>query len=248
MPTGDAFKDHFSCQAAEYERYRPGYPSALFEFLAGLAPRHERALDVATGNGQAALGLAGHFEEVHATEPSATQLREARPHARVTYRREAAEAIGSPGGHYDLVTAAQAAHWFDWTRFYPEVRRVLRPHGVLALWTYELFRAGGSVDRVVDDFYRDVVGPYWPRERRHVEERYASLPFPFAELVAPDFQLVTHWTCDTALRYLGTWSAVQRYREIRRRDPLELVEPALRDAWGGGEMRLAWPIHLRIGR
>ena len=248
MPTGDAFKDHFSRQAADYERYRPGYPAGLFDFLASVAPARRRALDVATGNGQAAFGLAALFDAVDATEPSARQLEEARPHARVFYRREAAEVIGSPEDHYDLVTAAQAAHWFDWTRFYPEVRRVLRPGGVLALWTYELFRAGDTVDRIVDDFYRDVVGPYWPRERRHVEERYASLPFPFEEIAAPAFRLVNRWTCDTALRYLGTWSAVQRYRELRGRDPLALVAPALQQAWGEGDLPLTWPIHLRVGR
>lgn len=242
------FKDHFSRQAEAYERYRPGYPQELFGFLATVAPSRDKALDVATGNGQAAVELAEWFASVRATEPSKSQLARARPHPRVEYACEPAERIGSPDACFDLVTAAQAAHWFDSARFYAEVRRVLRPGGVLAVWTYEKFRAGGDVDVIVDDFYRDVVGPYWPRERSHVEEAYRRLPFPFQEITAPQFGLVTSWSAETALRYLGTWSAVQRYRDLRGEDPLPLVAHALHDAWGAGERELFWPIHLRTGR
>ena len=72
------FKDHFSGQAAAYERYRTGYPKELFGFLAAVSPGRGRALDVGSGNGQAALGLANFFEEVVATEPSRAQLDRAR--------------------------------------------------------------------------------------------------------------------------------------------------------------------------
>ena len=226
---------------------RPGYPPELFEYLASVAPARNSALDVATGNGQAALGLAGHFAAVRATEPSEAQIARARPHPRVSYVRESAERIGSPDGHFDLLTAAQAAHWFDWRRFYPEARRVLRPGGVIALWTYGLFTADPLVDAVVDDFYRNVVGPYWPRERRYVEERYASLPFPFEEMAAPRLALQTDWSIDDALGYLRSWSAVQRYKAVRGRSPLELMLQPLAAAWGAGRRRLSWPIHLRIG-
>lgn len=243
-----SFKDHFSVQASEYERYRPGYPRALFEWLAATAPRRGRALDVGTGNGQAAVGLAEFFAEVVATEPSVAQLERARPHPRVRYAVEPAERSHLPDASVDLLTAAQAAHWFAAAPFCAEVRRLLRPGGVVALWTYEKFRAGAEVDRLVDDFYRDVVGPYWPPERRHVEERYATLPMPLEPLAAPSFELATDWDVDTALAYLGTWSAVQRYRRLRGGDPLALLEPLLREAWGARPRRVTWPIHLRAGR
>ena len=248
MPDPMPFKDHFSGQAADYERYRPGYPPALFEYLAAAAPARDRAVDVGTGNGQSAVGLATYFAQVLATDPSQAQLERARPYPRVAYRREPAESIGAEPASVDLVVAAQAAHWFDWQRFPPEVLRVLKPRGVVAIWTYELFSVDAEVDTLLADFYRNVTGPYWPRERRHVEEGYASLPFPFGEWPAPRFALQTHWCVDEALGYLGTWSSVARYRRLRGRDPVALVEPLLRQAWGSQERLLCWPIHLRVGR
>ncbi len=243
-----SFKDHFSSQAAEYERYRPGYPPSLFAWLAGHAPGRGRALDLGTGNGQAALGLAEYFDEVVATEPSAAQLARARPHPRVRYEVGTAEHTGLPEASVDLVTAAQAAHWFALAPFVAELRRVLRPGGLAALWTYEKFRAGDAVDRLVDDFYRDVVGPYWPPERRHVEERYRRLELPLEAVFAPEFELWTEWDVETALAYLGTWSAVQRCRRLRGADPLSLLAPLLRPAWGPDRRALRWPIHLRACR
>lgn len=247
MP-GPSFKDHFSAQAADYRRFRPSYPPELFDWLAAIAPARERALDVGTGNGQAALGLALHFAEVIATEPSAAQLALAEPHPRVRYAAGTAERLDLPDSSVDLVTAAQAAHWFDGRRFAAEVRRVLRPGGVVAVWTYETFRAGPPVDALIGQFYRDVVGPYWPPERRHVEERYATLSLPFPDVEAPSFELRSTWDVDTALDYLGTWSSVVRYRRLRGGDPLALLAPLLRAAWGPGTRELRWPIHLRAAR
>jgi SAM-dependent methyltransferase len=244
-----AFKDHFSRQAWEYGRYRPGYPPQLAAHVAALAPARALALDVATGNGQAALALAAHFELVLASDPSAAQLAQAAPHPRVRYLRHAAERLPLAGGVADLLVAAQAAHWFDFARFYAEARRVLRPGGVLALWTYEKLRVDAEVDRAVDAFYADVVGRYWPPERRYVEQGYRTLPFPLAELPSPPFELVTEWPLEHALRYLGTWSAVDRYRAAEGRDPLPLIEAALAPLWPRGAVRrVVWPIHLRLGR
>jgi SAM-dependent methyltransferase len=248
MTDGTPFKDHFSTQAADYARHRPGYPPELFAYLASIAPARGRVLDVATGNGQAAIGLAGYFETVRATEPSGKLIARARAHPRVSYEQGSAEHIASPDGYFDLLSAAQAAHWFDLPRFYSEARRVLRPGGVIALWTYEMFTADPVVDAIVRDFYRNVVGPYWPRERRYVEERYASLPFPFEEISTPPFALRADWSCGDALGYLRSWSAVQRYITLRGRDPLERVAGPLASAWGEARRRLVWPVHLRVGR
>lgn len=180
-----AFSDHFSPQAGEYEKYRPGYPAALFEWLARQVPSRKLALDVATGNGQAAVALAAHFDRVIGCEPSAAQLTAARPHPRVEYRQEAAERISVPDACADLVTVAQAAHWFDWPAFCREVARVLKPRGLIAIWSYAHSVVTPEVDRIVLDFARDVVGPYWPRGRRFVDDRYRDLVLPFARIEPP---------------------------------------------------------------
>jgi SAM-dependent methyltransferase len=148
-----------------------------------------------------------------------------------------------------LVAVAQAVHWFDFDRFYAECRRVLVPGGVVAVWTYELFHSTRAVDAVIDRLYRDTVGAYWPPERKYVEAAYQTLPFPWAELDAPRFDLRTDWSLEQVVGYLGSWSAVQRYQDAKGADPLPSVQSELAAAWPSSEtVRLIWPIHLRIGR
>lgn len=248
MAAPPEFKDHFSGQSAAYQRYRPDYPPALFDWLAAAAPSRRLALDVGTGNGQAAVALATHFEAVIGTEPSAAQLAEARPHARVTYRREPAESLSAAPGSADLLTVAQAAHWFDWPRFTAEAARILRPGGVIAVWSYGNCTVAPDVDRLLADFSRDVVGPWWPRERRHVEEAYRGLPLPFPALPAPAFEMRTDWDAPAMLGYLDTWSSVRRCRARTGRDPLDLIAGPLAGCWGQGTRAMRWPLTLLAGR
>jgi len=242
-------QDHFSAQAAEYRLYRPTYPPALAEHLARLAPGRALALDVATGNGQAAVDLARHFERVLAGEPSERQLAAAAPHPRVTYVRHAAEVLPIRSHVADLVAVAQAAHWFDLDRFYAEARRVLKADGLIALWTYSLFRVEATTDAIVERFYRERVGPYWPPERRLVDAHYRTLPFPFEELPPPELELEVDWPLAALISYIGTWSAVGRFRSATGEDPLPEIASGLKSHWPpGGTRKIRFPIHLRIGR
>ena len=134
------FPDHFSGHADLYARLRPGYPPSLFDFLSAAAPGDALAIDVGTGNGQAARELASRFARVVATDASAAQLQHAPSLPNVTYRQNLAQLTGEEAGSCQLLTAAQAAHWFDWPAFGAELRRVLAPGGFLALWTQELCR------------------------------------------------------------------------------------------------------------
>jgi SAM-dependent methyltransferase len=245
-----SFKDHFSRQAADYSRYRPGYPAALIDWIVSRAPARDLAVDCATGNGQAAVALAAHFDAVLAVDGSRAQLERAQPHPRVRYECAMAEHLPVPDRSVSLVAAAQAVHWFDFDRFHAECRRVLRPGGVLAAWTYEKFRAGAAIDAAMDRFYNDVIGPYWPPERRYVDEAYATLPFPWAEERAPAFSLSTEWTLEQVLGYLATWSSVQRFRESHPGDdPLSELAVELATLWpADSTLRLNWPVHLRVGR
>lgn len=244
------FKDHFSRQADDYAKYRPVYPAALFDYLAAHSPARELAWDAGTGSGQAALGLADYFTRVIATDPSEAQIRNAAAHAKVIYKVGAAERSGLADDRVDLITVAQALHWVDLDHFYAEARRVLKSAGVLAVWCYGLSEIGPGVDEAVGQYYRDTVGPYWPPERRLIDERYRTIPFPFAEWTPPAFHMQAEWTLDEYLGYLGTWSATQRYRQQQGSDPLAPLRAALAKAWGAppSKRTIKWPIHMRIGR
>lgn len=246
----EPFKDHFSGHADVYARYRPGYPAALFEYLASIAPGHDLAWDCATGNGQAALGMAAHFRLVVATDASREQLDRATPHPRIRYRVAPAEQAPLEDASADLVTVAQALHWFDFDRFFGEVRRVLKPGAPLAAWNYGLLTVSPSVDAVIDHFYREVVGPYWPPERRYFDEDFASLPFPFPQITPPPMHLEERWDLDHLIGFLQTWSATQRYGQQHGRDPVKEIHDRLQAAWGPAETirTIRWPLHLRVGR
>jgi SAM-dependent methyltransferase len=243
-----AFKDHFSGQSQAYRRYRPEYPLELFDWLAAIAPARELAVDVATGSGQAAVALAARFRRVIATDPSTAQLAEAPAHPRVEYRCEAAESISVEPGSLDLLVAAQAAHWFEWPRFVAEALRVLRTGSVLAFWTYGNCHVTPEIDHLVAGFSRDVVGPYWPRERRHVDEGYRELAVPLVPLAVPPFEMRTRWDARAMLGYLDTWSAVRRCRARSGRDPLALLAGPLAAAWGDAARDMRWPLVVRAHR
>lgn len=247
---GETFKDHFSGHAGAYSRHRPTYPPALFAWLAEVSPARDAAWDCGTGNGQAAVALAEHFSSVIATDPSAEQVSNAFAHPRVRYAVAPAEASGLDDASVDLVTVAQAVHWFDLPRFWAEVRRVLRPDGVVAVWSYDLMHVSPEIDALDRRLYEDVVGPYWPPERKMVEDLYRGIPFPFAEMEVPALDMAMDWTLDQLTGYMGTWSAMQRYRRANGTDPVADVLPELRAAWGdpGATRRVRWPLGIRVGR
>lgn len=244
-----AFADHFSGAAAEYAAFRPRYPAALFAALAAYAPAHDVAWDCATGSGQAALGLAAHFRQVIATDASAAQIAAAAPHPRVRYHVAAAEASGIAPRSVQLVTVAQALHWFDQDAFHAEVRRVVVPGGVVAAWGYALFELAPAVDALVRRFAYETLTGYWPPERAHVDAEYRSLPFPFPELPFPDVALEQSLTLDALAGYLRTWSAVLRHRERTGHDPVPALVDELRAWWGDAAVprRVRWRLFGRVG-
>ena len=223
----------------------------MFAYLASLTPRRDVALDCATGSGQAAIGLADYFALVVASDGSVSQLQNAQQHPHVAYVGNLAEQPALKDGSVDLVVAAQAAHWFDHEKFYPEARRVLRKGGAIALWTYGLACVDPEIDAIVRHFYSAVIGSYWPSERRWVESAYRDLPFPSCEEVAtPAFQLNLAWDLDSLIGYIGTWSAVQRYARTTGEDPLPTLRAEIAPYWPSPveSKSVTWPLHLRVGR
>ncbi len=242
--------DLFSRVAAEYSRHRPRYPAALFDYLADVSPGRDLAWDCGTGNGQAAIELAGRFTSVHATDASAKQIALAPAHERILYRVERAEQVSLPAGTVDLVTVAIAVHWFDLDAFYSQVRRVLKPAGILAVWTYHLPLITPEVDEIVRYYYEEVVGAYWQSGIRYVHERYRTLPFPFDELDPPQFHVDAEWEMERVVGFLASWSATRTYLDEKGVHPLQQVWEPLLEAWGDPALkrRLDWPLHLRVGQ
>jgi len=242
--------DYFARQADRYSRHRPLYPEDLFAHLAGLCQTHELAWDAGTGSGQAAGGVARHFERVLATDASEDQIAHAHPHPNVSYRRAPAHSSGLDEGSVDLVTVASALHWFDLDAFYAEVRRVLRPTGIIAVWGYQDTTVTPVVDPVLVRYRKEVVGEDWAFQVRLLTEQYRTVPFPFEEIPAPTHLVArADMALDDVIGYLESWSATQRHRERTGRDPLEVIRPDLAAAWGDPQTVRAvqWPLFMRIG-
>ena len=243
-----SYRDLFSRDPAAYAEFRPRYPEELFRWLASVPARRDFAWDAGTGNGQAAVALATWFDRVAATDSSARQLSEASAHPRVEYA-VAREMAGLAPQSVDLVTVAQALHWFDRPLFWKEVERVLAPGGAVAVWCYELQRVTPEIDAVVHHFYRAVVGQYWTPERKLVETGYRDIEFPFVELTPPPFSMTAEWTVEHELGYIGTWSAVGRAKQALGRDLVAELRPELEAVWSPNTpLHVEWPLSVRVGR
>ena len=245
-----SFNDHFSTLADNYARYRPHYPDALYQYLATLTPTHQLAWDCATGSGQAARGLARHYHDIIATDASLRQLARATPQRGIHYSVAAAEAAPLADASVDLICVAQALHWFDLERFTQQIRRVLKPTGVLALWSYGLARIDAPTDAVIEHLYSDILGPWWPPERALVERGYHDIELPFSELAGPEFVMQADWRLDQLCGYLSSWSAVKKYRDAHASDPLDRINEQLGRAWGAADRShtVTWPLTLRCFR
>jgi SAM-dependent methyltransferase len=243
-------RNWFDQGASAYARFRPDYPPELAEFLAAAAPDRQLAVDVGCGNGQLTRLLAPCFERVVGIDPSADQIAHALPDTRIAYRCAPAERIPLDAGGTSLVTAAQAAHWFDLPAFYDEVRRIGRPGTIVALASYGVLELDRSLDARFQAFYRDGIGPFWPPQRKLVDTGYRTIDFPFEELVAPTLDIRRRWSLPQLLGYLSTWSAVRSAREAGREELLTAFADDLGAAWGdpGARRPVRWPINMRIGR
>lgn len=241
--------DNFSAVSNDYARYRPVYPEALFDWVAGLCAERRLAWDVACGSGQATLSLANRFGKVVGTDASAAQLRNAPTAQNIEWRVASETESGLPPGSVDLVTVAQALHWFDLELFWAECRRVLAPGGVIAVWCYgtaTILHEGAN--RVFQDFYHGVVGKYWPDGRRMVEEGYAGVVFPFARIPSPVFRMTSRWNAAELAGYCASWSATKRYREENGTDPIPGLRNAIERVLGAAYVEVECPLHVYAGR
>jgi ubiquinone/menaquinone biosynthesis C-methylase UbiE len=242
-------KDLFSTQANVYAAFRPTYPNELYEFIFSNLNGKKKAWDCATGNGQVAGFLADHFKEVYATDISQQQLNNAIKKNNIFYSVAGAEKTSLADGDFDLITVAQALHWFDREKFYEEAKRVSKPGSLLAIWGYALLYVEPKIDEIIMDFYTNVVGPYWDEARRLVEEEYRSLSFPFKEIPSPTFNIRATWTLDHLAGYLESWSATQKYIKSTGHNPLPDVLAQLEQVWKKSDSKpIRFPIFLKLFR
>ena len=244
------FKDYFSSDSKSYSNFRPHYPSALFEYLSSISREHEKAWDCATGTGQSAQNLADYFAEVIATDASQNQISNAVTKVGVQYQVAPAEQTSIEDSSVDLITVAQALHWFDIEKFSQEVNRVLKFEGILAVWTYNLLSITPDIDKLINQLYAEIVEDYWPPERKMVEDRYRGIEFPFQQVLPPSFAMEEVWNFPQLIGYLNTWSAVKSYQQVKHQNPVSLISDQISIAWGKPELlrKVTWPLSNRVWR
>jgi SAM-dependent methyltransferase len=246
--SNQSFKDYFSEHADNYAESRFSYPAEIFAWLAEIVPHHKRAWDCGTGNGQAAIVLAEHFEQVLATDASTRQIDHAIPHTRVEYQVGREDQCRLTEGSVALVTAFSAVHWFDQKAFFAEAQRVLGHNGVCAVWCPSLPRVMPSIDVILKRFHHETLAPWWPPERAFVNSRYQQIEFPFIELESPEFRLEKHWTLERYAKLLRSWSGVRRYQAALSHDPIVPLIEQMEPLWGDQIRQVTWHLYGRIGR
>lgn len=242
-------KDKFSTQAKQYQKFRPHYPDLLYSFLYSKVGDFDSAWDCGTGNGQVAVELSKKFKKVFATDISENQLKQANLKDNIIYSLGNAEKTDFADNTFDLITVAQAAHWFDLEYFYKEAIRVAKPNAVIAVWGYNLLRISTEIDKVIDRFYNDILGEYWDVERKLIQDEYKSIAFPFKEFEVPKFEIVVNWNFEQLLGYLDSWSSVQNYITATGINPVDELENQLQPLWPSDTIRnIRFRIFARIGK
>ncbi len=240
-------KDRFSTANKSYAKFRPDYPNSLIQYLVSLTPNSTNVWDCGTGNGQLAKHLAEYFQSVYATDISENQLHEAFQKENIYYSKQSAEHTKFQDNQFDMVTVAQAVHWFDGLAFANEVKRVLKPGGIIVLIGYGLLSINDDIDPSLQSFYTDIVGPYWDPERKHIDSAYQDIHFPYKELTTPTFVQHYDWTHDQFIGYLGTWSSVKRYIDNKGESPIPWIIDKTAANWTD-TLRVSFPIFLRVGK
>jgi ubiquinone/menaquinone biosynthesis C-methylase UbiE len=241
-------KDNFSQQADVYAKYRPAYPKELFDFIFDHVKQREAAWDCATGNGQTAKELAKYFKKVAATDISQKQLDKAQPAHTIFYSAQPAEQTDFANDSFDLITVSQALHWFNFEKFYTEVRRVGKADSWLAVWMYSLLRISPDINAIIETYHFETLRDYWDSERKYVDNNYTTIPFPFTEIKTPVFAITYYWTLEELEGYFNTWSALQKFIAAHQENPVPALIRQIVPCWTGEKMKIVFPLYLRIGQ
>lgn len=243
--------DNFSEKSSSYKKFRPTYPDSLYEFIMTQVYSHDCCWDCGTGNGQVANVLANYFDKVYASDISENQLKNAESNSNVTYSVERAEQTQYSENSFDLITVAQAVHWFDFEAFNKEMKRVAKDGALVCIWGYGLLRIDSDLNEIIDDFYINKIGSYWNNERKHIDAAYSDIGFDFEELDVPNnFNIIANWQREHLLGYLNTWSSVRHYKEANEgANPVADIQNRIYNNWDEGiEKEVKFPVFMRMGR
>ncbi|HKZ65139.1 MAG TPA: class I SAM-dependent methyltransferase [Chitinophagaceae bacterium] len=241
-------KDNFSKQPASYARYRPVYPQQLYDFIFQNVPDKQTAWDCGTGNGQAAMELAKVIGKIYATDISQKQIDNAIKHTNIFYSVQPAEQTKFTNNSFDLITVAQALHWFRFDDFYRELERVAKPKAVFAAWTYSLLNISKEIDELIGHHHFNTLAAYWDAERKYVDEQYRNIPFPFTKINTPVFSIEYEWTTEELEGYLNTWSGLQKFIATNQYNPVDELMIHIKPLWKQKKMKTSFPVHLLMGR
>jgi SAM-dependent methyltransferase len=240
-------KDNFSNQAEVYAKYRPQYPPELFQYILSFVKEKKLAWDCGTGNGQTAKELSKYFENVYATDISSKQIEHAAKEKNICYAIEPAEQTNIEDSTIDLITVSQALHWFDFDKFYDEVKRVSKQNGVIAVWTYSLLKIDPVTDALINNYHFNTLHDYWDKERKYVDDAYTTIPFPFEQISSPEFSIELNWNVDDLEGYLNTWSALQKFIKENNYNPVPDLMKEIKRNWPASETRKTiFPIYLKL--
>ena len=241
-------KDNFSQQASGYAQFRPNYPPELVEYIVGFVKEKELAWDCGTGNGQSAKLLSHYFKQIFATDISQKQLTNAHKEANIIYALESAEKTSLADASVDLVTVSQAIHWFDFEKFYAEVKRIGKPGAIIAVWTYSLLQISSQIDKIINAYHFTTLENFWDPERKYVDDGYAGIPFPFEEKETKSFCIELYWSLEELTGYLNTWSALQKFIAANSFNPVPEIINSIKPHWGNDiKRKIFFPVYLRLG-
>ena len=241
-------KDNFSSQSDQYAKYRPTYPSEFFTYLKSIIPNNQNAWDCGTGNGQVAKELASFFENVYATDISQSQIDNALKAENIEYSVQPAEKTNFSNDQFDLIVVAQAIHWFDFEAFYKEVNRTAKKNAIICVIGYSRLQISEPIDQIITEFYTKIIGPYWDKERKYIDENYQTIPFPFEEIKTQNFENRQKWNLEHVIGYLNTWSAVKHFIKQNNYNPVNYLKIKLQEFWNNNEEKdIVFPLLLRIG-
>lgn len=242
--------DKFSAQAGLYKKYRPVYPQELYDEILKATNGRNHCWDCGTGNGQVAKVLAKHFKSVEASDISRNQISNAERSDNITYHISRAEKTLFKDNQFDLVTVAQALHWFDISAFFKEVKRVCKNNATLSVWGYGLIRIDEEINALIDQYYHEITGPYWNKERNYVDQQYNSIPFDFQAVpTSKSFSIQASWDIFQLEGYFKSWSAVQNYLKEHQHSPVDWIMEKIKLRWDRNNVKqVNFPIFMKMGR